>query len=400
MEMIDILRSNDVVMEGLTEIMMHQEPSQRRGYIDAALEALDSARDNPAKLNKLFKDLQKIEGIDFDAIPDSKGDLTKYKYYHQMLDCMDMINSLGAELTTSNITTMNKLHNILLQARNDFTFGYKINNFIITSTYKTLVMSLHEILDICTIDLTDHLRAKISMNINKKTASRTREITKTINDFVRLYESGQWNTLMKHYRSGAKIASESYNSFEVAQEGEYHGEEIGPYRGPMTGALDLGKETVDTGKSIFNGIKNVGKGIGNFISGVWNNTAGKVAIILSALIALVMIIRKLVFYFYYAKAKLKAKLKRNSEILRANIDRGEDSKDAIEKQKKLLRKMEKTVDEIEYDLNKDERKASEEMVKADRANLNKQVISSNPSTVSTPDNSINRLSGSDFEFDF
>ena len=205
------LRSNDIVMENFQDMMLSQDGKDRIKYIDIVTEAFANPTKQANLLNKLFKEIQKVEEIDFGKIPDSKGDLTKYVYYDQMYQCIEVLNNLVEDKPSPNISSMNKLHQILLNARADFTWGYRTDNFVIITTYNLMVTSLYEMINVCAVDATEYLRAKMSMQLTTPTAKQMRWVAKTTNQFIKMYESGQWNTLMKTFKS-------SGNSMTIASE--------------------------------------------------------------------------------------------------------------------------------------------------------------------------------------
>ena len=88
------LRDNSIVMESFHEMAISQEGRDRIKYIDIVTEAFANPTKQAGLLNKLFNEVQKVEAIDFGKIPDSKGDLTKYAYYHQMYQCIEVLNDL------------------------------------------------------------------------------------------------------------------------------------------------------------------------------------------------------------------------------------------------------------------------------------------------------------------
>ena len=357
--MIHELRDNEIIMESFREMTMSQTGKDRLKYTDIVLEAFANPTMQANLLDKLYKDIQKIDEIDFGKIPDSKGDITKYTYYNQMYQCIEVLNSLVEGTTTPNITTMNKLHTILLSLRPDFTFGYRTDNHIIVTTYNLMVASLYEMINICAIDATEYLRAKLSMQLTTPTQKHVRWVTKTANQFIKMYESGQWNILMKTFKSAGK-------SIVVATEADT----AVTHTGLPKLIDDVGNKLADTTKAI--------KGFS--VKDFFKNHPVTGA--LTALIALFIIIRSGYYYFVHCMGKLSDRLKNITTILRANIA-AENSPTAVEKQRKWLARLENMTDTIDYKIVKSEQLASTEMNKANKAEFNPQEISN--------------ISGADFE---
>ena len=356
------LRSNDVVMENFQDMAISQEGRDRIKYIDVVTEAFSNPTKNATLLNKLFKDIQKVEEIDFGKIPDSKGDITKYVYYDHMYKCIEVLNNLVENNPTPSITSMNKLHQILLAARPDFTFGYRTDNYIIINAYNLMVTSLYEMINVCAVDATEYLRAKLSMELTTPTAKQIRWVTKTTNQFIKMYESGQWATLMKSFKSSGHtmVATEASFTGSITVDSNSAGANF------VKGIQEL------PGK-----IKDVGTGTVKVLE-----TIPKPVKIVSIIIALFFIMRKAIYYFINSAGKLSDRLKNISTILRANVS-SENSPTAVEKQKKMLNHLENVSDVIDYKIVKSEKAAAIEEKKANKADFSPQEITN--------------ISGADFE---
>ena len=349
------LRNNSVLMEQLTDMGLNQVGKEKVGYVDFALEAI-AGDSQSVVFEKLFKELQKIEDVNFGHIPDTKGDITKYPYYGQINDIIELINSQTKDGQYPNVVTMNKLHQILLDARGDFVFGFKTNNILITSTYKCMYATLIELTNICIVDMTSHLRKKISTSMLDAGKGKTNALTvvKCANQFITLYESGQWSTMMKSFRSG--------KAFEAIEniEGELALEDINL------------SATITTGDSLWSKVKEIPGKIGSLpgqtwdlAKSVWNKGVGGKAVIVVALLG---ILRLLIYAFMQGAAKLKDCLRNNAQILKASMAAEDPNTpdDAIEKQKKMLNRMEKTADFIEYTILKREKDITKEVARNDR----------------------------------
>ena len=350
---------NEIIMESLLEMGMSQEGKAKMHYVDTALEAFSNPSKQSILLNKLFKEAQKIEGIDFGKIPDSKGDITKYAYYEQLCKSMEILNDMMEGQTTPNFETMNKLHNVILTARPDFTFGFRTDNFIIMNMYNLMVTILYELDNICMLDATEYLRAKVSVQNAPNAATlknQYRWVTKNANQFIKMYESGQWNTMMKLFKT---------NKIEPATEADINID----IRGGILAGLSP--------KNIGEKISNAWSSVKNFVTGV-----PRPAQIILIFIAILMIIRTGVYYFYSAAGKLSDRIKNAIGIIKANAAT-EDSDTAVEKQKKMLERLEGMSDKIDYDIMKREKTAEKNMKDSNKSEFN-------------PDE-IRNINGSDFE---
>ena len=367
------MRNNDIIMESFLSMGMDQEGKDRMHYTDTALEAFSNPSKQSALLNKLFKEAQKVESLDFGKIPDSKGDITKYVYYDQLCESMRILNELMEGKLTPNFETMNKLHNVILTARPDFTFGFRTDNFIIMNMYNLMVTVLYELNSICMLDATEYLRAKVSTQnvFNPSTIKKQfRWVTRNANQFIKMYESGQWNTMMKLFKT---------NKIDVATEADIDGADFSAKIDVRAGIL----------KGIFGDKNSKTQGISGKVSNAWSAMKDfvrtgipKPAQFLLVFIAVLMLIRSVVYYFYAGAGKISDRIKNAIGIIKANAAT-EDSETAIEKQKKMLQKLESVSDKIDYDIMKKEKAAEKSMKESNKAEFN-------------PDE-IRNINGSDFE---
>lgn len=350
------LKDNEIVMESFHDMAVSQDGRDRIKYIDIVTEAFGNPAKQATLLNKLFKEIQKVDQIDFGKIPDSKGDVTKYVYYDQMYDCIEVLNTLVEGQSTPNITTMNKLHQILLSARPDFTFGFRTDNYVIMTTYNLMVTSLYEIINICAVDATEYLRNKMNMQMTPPSAKQIRWITKNANQLIKMYENGQWSTLMKTFKSNG-------GSITIASEA-------------TTAQGQMVEDIVKAGQAIVDGVKAAPSKIIDTVKAHHKSS------IIVALIVLFLAIRGIIYYFINCAGKLSDRLKNITTILRANVS-SENSPTAVEKQKSMLEKLENLSDTIDYKIVKSEKAAEMDMKKANKAEFNPQEI--------------NNISGADFE---
>lgn len=360
------MKNNDIIMESFLTMGMDQEGKDRMHYTDTALEAFSNPSKQSALLNKLFKEAQKVESLDFGKIPDSKGDITKYVYYDQLCESMRILNELMEGQLTPNFETMNKLHNVILTARPDFTFGFRTDNFIIMNMYNLMVTVLYELNSICMLDATEYLRAKVSTQnvFNPGTIKKQfRWVTRNANQFIKMYESGQWNTMMKLFKT---------NKIDVATEADTDGADF--------------SAKIDIRGGILKGLSP--KNLGEKVSNAWSAMKGfigtipKPAQFVLVFITVLMIIRSAIYYFFAGAGKISDRIKNAIGIIKANAAT-EDSETAIEKQKKMLEKLESVSDKIDYDIMKKEKAAEKSMKESNKAEFN-------------PDE-IRNINGSDFE---
>ena len=357
--------SNEIILEAFQEMQADQIGRDKIGYVDAAMEAIANPSAQATIMNKLYKETQKIDEIDFGKIPDSKGDITKYAYYDQLYDSIELINELMKGNQTENIVAMNKLHQILLNARADFVFGFKVNNYIVTSMYKVMVANLHEMIDICIVDVTEYIRNNLNMSMDKKSMKKVRWVTSNVKNFIKMYESGQWNTLIKYMRTNA--SKKAYEAMALEAEGDVLPQQksaldlmnmgtsaFNKFKGGITAAGDLIKQAPDAFKAASAPVKGL----------------AIVGIIISAL----MIIRTGIKYFFLGVANISKNLRNQAALLKSATKSDSEDQTGYGFRKKILNTMEKVSDVIDYKILKMEKEASKDMAESNRSEFSRQEI--------------------------
>ena len=357
--------SNEIILEAFQEMQADQIGRDKIGYVDAAMEAIANPSAQATIMNKLYKETQKIDEIDFGKIPDSKGDITKYVYYDQLYDSIELINELMKGNQTENVVAMNKLYQILLNARADFVFGFKVNNYIVTSMYKVMVANLHEMIDLCIVDVTEYIRNNLNMSMDKKSMKKVRWVTSNVKNFIKMYESGQWNTLIKYMRSNA--SKKAYEAMALEAEGDVLPQQksaldlmnmgtsaFNKFKGGITSAGDLIKQAPDAFKAASAPVKGL----------------AIVGIIISAL----MIIRAGIKYFFLGVANISKNLRNQAALLKSATKSDSEDQTGYGFRKKILNTMEKVSDVIDYKILKMEKEASKDMAESNRSEFSRQEI--------------------------
>ena len=357
--------SNEIILEAFQEMQADQIGRDKIGYVDAAMEAIANPSAQATIMNKLYKETQKIDEIDFGKIPDSKGDITKYAYYDQLYDSIELINELMKGNQTENIAAMNKLHQILLNARADFVFGFKVNNYIVTSMYKVMVANLHEMIDICIVDVTEYIRNNLNMSMDKKSMKKVRWVTSNVKNFIKMYESGQWNTLIKYMRTNA--SKKAYEAMALEAEGD-----VLPQQ---KSALDL----MNMGTSAFNKFKSGITSAGDLIKQAPDafkaaSAPVKGLAIVGIIISALMIIRAGIKYFFLGVANISKNLRNQAALLKSATKSDSEDQTGYGFRKKILNTMEKVSDVIDYKILKMEKEASKDMAESNRNEFSRQEI--------------------------
>lgn len=324
--------NSDMVLENIILLMQDQPPRDRMGYKEIALEASLSPAGKSKLIQKLYTDIISKSNIDYGKIPDSRGNITKYVYYDPMYKSIETLNQLFGDKTVYELELTNKLHDFIITCRSDFEFGYKFDVEIIKITYNLLVLSLHEMINVCIVEYTNYLKdvKNIDFQFNTK-QKKNRLIVKYVKDTIKSYEKGEWTKLMMQFKK------DSSNLLGLS-------------------------------------------GVIGIVTGTTTLSGGVLVVI--ALLGLLFAIRGLIYIFFNTSYRVNDYIKTEAELLKWNIEMDNNTSDsALEKQKKFLGKLEETSDFIETRILKTEAKAKKEL-----AESNKQIYSKDElSTVSSSD---------------
>lgn len=342
-------------MEGMIELRTSQDPKDRLHYFDTALEGTTEA--SATLLQKLYQDIISRSSIDFGQIPESQGALTKFKDYRTMEEAMECLNKLFAGVKNDEIDIMNRLHDQIIAARKDFAFGYQFDVDMIKLIYCTSVCTLMEMINLCIMSYTKSLRDKNAVEFTfTKLKKKDLLAIRSAKSLLHSFESGEWNRIMNVVKKDPSIRRPVTES-SMAMEGDI-------------------KEVYNDVASIAQGI--VGsdglKKIGRKFGGFFKSKGGISVIIVAALIALFVSIRKLIFYFFKGRAKVSDWMKNEKEFVKACYDSeitSGNTSATTEKKKQLASKLDRLADTIE--------------VKTTRANVEaeKALNSSNRENFST-----------------
>ena len=106
-----------------------------------SLTEAETEKINNNMISKLFKSAIDKSYIDFDDIPNSKGDITKYSGFTDMMDCLNIIEKTADQnhQKINELNIVNKAISNIIAYRTQFELGFKLNKDFIILEYNTLV---------------------------------------------------------------------------------------------------------------------------------------------------------------------------------------------------------------------------------------------------------------------
>ena len=109
---------------------------------------------------KLFKSAIDKSYVDFDDIPESKGDITRYKGYKTMTDTLTTIGDIASRsnIKLAELDIIQKAISNIIAYREQFEKGFKLNKDFIILQYNTLVAMCVESTTLLMVSLVDYVK--------------------------------------------------------------------------------------------------------------------------------------------------------------------------------------------------------------------------------------------------
>lgn len=276
--------------------------------------------------NKLYKHItEKVDEIDFGTIPNSKGDITKIDNFEDLLDCVNIISDILQQYNQD--TTPVEIVNLAIQNMIDrtdmFEKAYKLNVEMPIIIYNTIALSI---------------------------VSSVSYMISSCIEFVKLPEDKGFEIAMD--KVGAAKAKEALLFDDLKKFNKMCGD------GSFDKAMDY---VMKQNANNFAGA--------SFVFGV-----SSVVVIIGILLSIIPLIRELIFFFYYSRAKASDYFDAQSSLLMINayniennLTRDEKSKKQIaDKQRKIADSFKKISNTLKVSLKTGEKKAIDETKKLDK----------------------------------
>lgn len=344
------IRSNDLIMESLHEIAMDLPPIERSQYVNIVTEAIATNPEAQYRIiSKLAKQVENLQEIDLDQCRKSGGNITKYSYYDVLNKAMEIINDSEYSQDIQNVQRMNKIHNILLDNADDFIWGYKHNDKIVTKMYIMMTRYLFILIDLSISDYIKTLDMQFKFNSKiEKTPSKIICITRDIDRIIRLFENGDWRNLMSACRKSA--TNRSIKALD----------EMDKVEGASEAATTI---DVKTAAGIFTDPISWFKDLG---------TGGKVAV---AVIVILLTYRKVAFFIGKLGAKFSSVFRHCAELVKSYDSANRNQNDsAVEKHNKFYNFMVGTADRIDAFFTKASRETEKQIAEENRKDFNTNEI--------------------------
>ena len=379
--------SYQICVENFNQFALAQDPKDRLGYRDAAMEAITDPSTGMV-IEKLYSSMVARSGVNFGKIPDSLGDLTSFTKYKAITETFAILDKQLSQLKIPELTLTHELHDNLIRLRDDFAYGFRSDSQFLKTTYNSMVYALCEMLNLCTVIYVDNLKAAAEGKQFKYQSYDKLLLVQNVKKFNAMVKSGEWAEMMKTTRNGTRNLSGSdvvdgANSvmgniasilgaggalaFAYDKLKKSDGSNLGE---KLTGAVKTGagmaRHPVNSAKTF------VGKG---------KSLPAKALRILLIVAAILMTIRAMIHLFWRATYALHDVLDDNAKLLAANMQCSQDNTaTSLQRQQKMYELLAGTRDRIETALLNDDKRGRKELEDSNRHEMTRDTIAIMPET--------------------
>lgn len=321
-------------MNPFTSNIVQDFYSQYGSYTDrrrvVSLTEADISNVSSNLVSKLYKSALAKAHVDFENIPMSRGDITKYSGYVDMMECLSIIENVASKsnIKIKELDVINNAIGNIVSLRDTYVKGYAVGNNFIMLQYCTLVSACVEATSGIIASFVEFTKSVDNIQftiINPKTHPASLAI-KDLSDFNKTVSSGEYNKVCNIM------------------------------------------------------LKTDGKGI------VTESAVVITIAVITSIAAVISLMRHIVFRLYYARMKISDYLKLQATFLemnKANVEAkssglsSQKKKEVVKKQHDLAVKLMKWSDKIRVDSVMNEKKVNTEL-KNENSTYTLDTMQSNP----------------------
>lgn len=302
--------------EAMKVLMENATTFSARNKITSLMENEVKAVNN-TMVSNFYKSAIEKAHVDFEGIPQSKGDLTHYSGYRSMVETLDLIEQISAksDVKIKEVETIRTAISNIVTYRESFEKGFRLEKDFIILQYNTLVYACIE---------------------------STSILISSYVDFVKRPDKNEF-VIMKDSMHGRHTSISSLEKFNLAVR-------QGDFNKVLNAVISSGKDNL--------------VGIDDIVIPT---------VIIGGVLALVPLIRELIFGFYYSRMKISDYLAQQAMLLEINKQNVQAStvpakqkNEIIKKQSQHIDKLRRISDSIKVDSKLSDQKASIEMKKENK----------------------------------
>lgn len=189
----------------MNDIISLQDKGEKYKFKMYAMEAFNTPSVKARIVELLYRDIKSTRNFNYNEIDNSKGDFTKFKYYELFLNNLNRLNKLMEDKKVPELDDLNRLHEMLIETRSDFEYGYRLDIDIIKAMYNTLVFSAMEYLNMCILAYVDYLKEVKEILFTFKVKNKNNIVLiKNVRYVITAYNNGDWHKIMKEFKGHSK----------------------------------------------------------------------------------------------------------------------------------------------------------------------------------------------------
>lgn len=289
--------------------------------------------------NKLYSHIvDKVDEIDFGTIPNSKGDITKIDNFDKLVDCVNIISDILQQYhqDTTPVEIINLAIQNMIDRADMFEKAYKLNVEMPIIIYNTITLSI---------------------------VSSVSYMISSCIEFVKLPEDRGFEIAMD--KVGASKVKDALLFDDLKRFNKICGD----------GSFDKAMDYV------------IKQNANNFAGASFAFGVSSAVVMIGILLSIIPLIRELIFFFYYARAKASDYFDAQSSLLLINAYNIENNltrdekhkKQIVANQRKVADAFKKLSNTLKINLKTGEKKAVEEANKLDKQKLkHNEVLDSIP----------------------
>ena len=268
-----------------------------------AVNEADQATIMQGLASKLYSHIvSKVDTIDYGTIPASKGDITKMEKYEQINDCLNILGQIleNYKQPLDYVETINIALENLIDRKDVFTKAVRLNVEMPIITYNTIALSIVGATSLLIsthieyIKMPDDKGYNIAFDKTSKIKSKDKLLFTNLEKFNKMCSNGDLDKTMT-YIMGGNTSMRKHESVESLDE---------DFTDVVKNVLPYGIAGAGAGGVGLLAKQGVAAGVTKLATAAALHPVlawGTVAII--AVIALIGIIRSIIYYYYYSRVK-------------------------------------------------------------------------------------------------
>lgn len=276
-------------MNFTTKILLENSTNYNEKNMIRALESTEKAKLDNVMVSNLYKSTIDKAHIDFDSIPETKGDVTKYKGYPVMMETLTTIETLASKnnVKIDEIEVIRTAISHLRAYQGIYQDGFALRKTFIELQYNTLVLACVE---------------------------ATTSLVTSYMDYLKRIDTIEFTIIKNRTNNGSHCIEILHQYNNSVKTGEYQ---------KFLNAIVKNKEGF-----------------------VGMDTAMIGMVIAGGALAIVPLLRELIFYFYYTRMKASEYLELQAMMLEINRTHIESMNMNPKKKKEILKKQEQTMNKM------------------------------------------------------